>query len=380
MNESMKMQPGFADVIDQFGDPLRTRLSRQGHQVLNQIQACRTAALGGQLLRCDHCKQHHLQYHSCRNRHCPQCGYQASQQWIEDRMKDVLPLTYHHLVFTLPHQLNPWVGRYRETLYRLLFTAVWSTLKSMAADPRRLNGKLGATLVLHTWGQTLTRHVHMHCLVPGGALQANGQWHAAKSNYLFPVRALSRLYRGKMVSLLRASRDTFDQYDDQQIDQMLNELMAQEWVVYSKPVMSQTQTVVEYLARYTKRIGLSNARLLKMDSRYVWLKYRDYRNDGRHRVMQLEGGELLRRFLLHMLPKRFMRVRYYGYLANVHRRRKLAQIRQALNKAAQMKQDRVQEKVAPGYRPLCQVCKGIMTLVRTIVPERRALKVGFDSG
>ncbi len=377
MSQSMMMHPGFADVVDRFDESIRQRLSRQGHQVLNQIQACRTSVLGGRLLRCDQCHKHHLQYHSCRNRHCPQCGCQASQNWVDARMQDVLPVTYHHLVFTLPHQLNPWVTQYRETVFRLLFASVWSTLKTFAADPRRLDGELGATLMLHTWGQTLTRHVHIHCLVPGGVLQADGQWRAAKSSYLFPVRALSRVYRGTMVAALRQSRQAFDQFDDTEVDRVLNALMGINWVVYSKPVLTKTQTVVAYLARYTKRIGLSNTRLLKMDSAHIWFKYRDYRDDGQHKVMKLKGEELLRRFLLHLLPKRFMRVRYYGYLANAHRRRKLTKIRGALNQPVEHK-DKEEHDDKSGYKPICRECQREMVLVREI-PARLTAKVEYNS-
>jgi len=373
------IHPGFADVVDRFDASIRQRMSRQGHQVLNQIQACRTSTLGGRLLRCNHCQKYRLQYHSCRNRHCPQCGYQASQDWLDARMQDVLPVTYHHVVFTLPHQLNPWVTHYRETVYRLLFCAVWSTLKTFAADPRRLSGELGATLMLHTWGQTLTRHVHIHCLVPGGALQKDGSWRPARSNYLFPIRALSRVYRGKMVALLRTSRETFDRFDDPQVDQLLDELMAKNWVVYSKPVISQTQTVIGYLARYTKRIGLSNARLLKMDREHVWFHYRDYRGDGRRRVMKLQGEELLRRFLLHVLPKGFMRVRYYGYLANVHRRRKLVQIREALDHPVEDSKNRVRDHAKPGYQPICCECQGVMVTIAVMPSQLHYRRLPLDS-
>lgn len=284
-------------------------------------------------------------------------------------MQDVLPVTYHHLVFTLPHQLNPWVTQYRETIYRLLFDSVWSTLKTFAADPRRLDGELGATLVLHTWGQTLTRHVHIHCLAPGGTLQSDGLWRSAKSNYLFPVRALSRVYRGKMVATLRQTREAFDQFDDAEVDQMLNELMAIDWVVYSKPVLTKTQTVIAYLARYTKRIGLSNTRLLKMDDKHIWLRYRDYRNNGQLRIMKLKGEELLRRFLLHLLPKRFMRVRYYGYLANAHRRQKLVQIRAALNQTVEGTQDIKEPADQTGYQPICRECQQVMMLIKVFPPQ-----------
>jgi hypothetical protein len=286
-------------------------------------------------------------------------------------MKDVLPVTYHHLVFTLPHELNPWVTRYRSVIYRLLFQAVWATLKTFAENPKRLDGQLGAMLMLHTWGQTLTRHVHVHCLVPGGALQADGQWKRAPATYLFPVRALSRYYRGKMVALLRKARQELKDFDDEQVDEVLKNLMSKDWVVYSKPVISRTNTVVEYLARYTKRIGLTNARLLKMDESHVWLRYRNNRNDGQHQVMKLQGEELLRRFLLHLLPRGFMRVRYYGYLANAHRRKKLNIIRSAIDNVASTPIQ--QQKAISGERSFparvqarCITCQQVMVLIREI--------------
>lgn len=371
MSQPMMIQPGFADVIDRFDDAIRQRLSSQGHQVLNHIQACRTSLLGGRLLHCNACQKHYVQYHSCRDRHCPVCGYQASQDWVDARMQDVLPVTYHHLVFTLPHELNPWVTRYRAVIYRLLFQAAWATLKTFAENPKRLNGQLGAMLMLHTWGQTLTRHVHVHCLVPGGALQADGQWRSAPATYLFPVRALSRYYRGKMVASLRKARKELAGFDDDHIDEVLDKLMSQDWVVYSKPVISQTNTVVEYLARYTKRIGLTNARLLKMDEAHVWLRYKNYRQDGRHQVMKLKGEELLRRFLLHLLPRGFMRVRYYGYLANVHRRKKLNKIRSAIDHATTKRIQQLKKMAAEPPRPAryqarCITCQQIMVMIREI--------------
>ena len=368
----MSFNPGFADVVDRFESTIRSKLSKQAHRVLNHIQACRTPQMGGRLLHCDTCQKDYVQYHSCRDRHCPTCGYQASQHWMDARMADVLPVTYHHLVFTLPHELNPWVTRYRDVIYRLLFKAVWSTLNSFGQDPKRLSGQLGATLMLHTWGQTLGRHVHMHCLVPGGVLQTDDRWRAATSTYLFPVQALSRYYRGKMVALLRQSRDEFDQFNDDHFDQVLNELMAKEWVVYSKPVLTRTNTVVEYLARYTKRIGISNARLLRMDTSHVWFRYKNYRQDGEQQIMKLKGEELLRRFLLHLLPKGFMRVRYYGYLANMHRRKKLAVIRHAMTAPVTKDEAKSVEPARTNYLPICMVCKQIMSMITEIPPTYRS--------
>jgi hypothetical protein len=378
---SITFNPSFADVVNQFGDAVRAELSYQGHGVLNHIQSCRTPRLGGRALQCDGCASRYIQYHSCRDRHCPICGYQASQAWVEARMQDVLPVTYHHLVFTLPHQLNPWVGRYREPIYRLLFKAVWQTLNQFGQDPQRLNGKLGAMLVLHTWGQTLTRHVHMHCLVPGGALQADGSWRSGSSTWLFPVRALSRHYRGKMVSLLRRSRAEFATFGDTEIDQMLAALMRKKWVVYSKPVLTHTETVIEYLARYTKRIGITNARILRMDERHVWIRYKNYRNDGKQQVMKLAGEELLRRFLMHLLPEGFMRVRYYGYLANPCRRKNIATIVHALKDNRSMTRRTAKPTAASSCGPTtCQRCGQALRFVAEVLPILAAPPESQDTG
>jgi len=322
----------FSDVVHQFEHEVRSHLPYELHQVLNHIQSCRTAKMGGRLWRCERCKSLKVHYHSCRDRHCPTCGYQATLAWQQARLQDVLPVTYHHLVFTLPHALNPWVESHPRKVYQLFYSAVWSTLKAFGQNPRHLNGEVGAMLVLHTWGQALTRHVHLHCLVPGGALDKQGCWTSARSTYLFPVRALSRHVRGRMVSALRAAdKDcAWEPRPAEEVDNMLDELMSHDWVVYSKPVITRTDTVIAYLARYTKRIGINNARLLKMDDVHVWFRYKDYQSNNENKVMRLDGVELLRRFLLHVLPKGFMRVRYYGFLANVHRRKKLVQIRVAL--------------------------------------------------
>jgi hypothetical protein len=222
----------------------------------------------------------------------------------------VLPVNYHHLVFTLPHDLDGWVEVHPKEVYDLLFETVWATLSAFGANPKRLDGQLGMTAMLHTWGQTLVRHVHLHCLVPGGALSAGGDWHPAKSTYLFPVRALSRHFRGGFVRRLRRAweggalprvRDRFE------VERVLKALMGADWVVYSKPCLSRTETVVDYLGRYSHRIALSDSRLLAFDGESVELSYKDYREGERRKVMTLSGEELIRRFLLHVLPKGFMR-------------------------------------------------------------------------
>ena len=245
----------------------------------------------------------------------------------------MLPVTYRHLVFTLPEVLNGWVEVHPEVVYALLFETVWATLSAFGADPKRLDGQLGMTAMLHTWGQTLVRHVHLHCLVPGGALGADGTWHPAQSTYLFPVRALSRHFRGGFVSRLRhaVADGRLPRFTDPaEVDRVLNALMGTDWVVYSKPCLARTETVVDYLGRYSHRIALADSRLLDFDGQSVELSYTDYRDGDRRKVMTLTGEELLRRFLLHVLPKGFMRVRHFGFLANRCRACRLADIRTAL--------------------------------------------------
>ncbi len=330
MTDSASLQTVLAATLDGYAD--HHRLSPRQWQVCRHVLDCRTAALGGMLQRCDHCAAERPAYHACRDRHCPRCQRRASQEWCARQQAAVLPVTYHHLVFTLPHALNPWVAIHDRELYALLFDAVWATLRAFAADPKRLDGQLGMTAMLHTWGQTLTRHVHLHCLVPGGALSEQGHWHAAKSTYLFPVRALSRHFRGGFVSRLRHAIESGRLpriQDAAEIDAVLDALMNTDWAVYSKPCLTHTKTVVDYLGRYSHRIALSDTRILSFTDDHVSLAYQDYR-DGRRKVMRLAAEELLRRYLLHVLPKGLMRVRHFGFLANRCRHQRLAQIRQAL--------------------------------------------------
>jgi hypothetical protein len=300
--------------------------------VCAHIGDCRTAALGGFAWACDSCGHHQHVFHACRDRHCPRCQRSASEQWCARQREAVLPVTYYHVVFTLPHDLNPWVEAQPRLLYALLFEAAWATLSTFAADPKRLGGRLGMTAVLHTWGQALTRHVHLHCLIPGGAIAADGSWHAARSTMLFPVRALSRHVRGGFVSRLRAAADAgrLERIEPAQVEAILDRLMRTDWVVYAKPCVSGAETVVDYLGRYSHRTALTDGRLLGFDGEQVQLAYKDYRDGDRRKVMTLDAEELLRRFLLHVLPAGFMRIRHFGFLANRCRSRCLAQIRIAL--------------------------------------------------
>ncbi len=347
------------------------------------IQQCRTPALGGLQLQCHHCGVEQAQYHSCRDRHCSQCQGAAQHAWCERQSQMLLPVTYFHVVFTLPHQLNGWVELHPKLIYRLLFQSVWATLQAFGQDPKRLNGTLGMTAVLHTWGQNLSRHVHLHCLIPGGALSETGDWNPAKSNYLFPVKALSRYYRGKLVSLLRqvAERGELHRVSRPgEIDATLKALMKTEWVVYSKACLNRPETVVEYLARYSRKTAISDARILGISQNQVELRYKDYSDHHRNKVMALDGIEFIRRFLLHILPKGFMRIRHYGFLANRCRKQKLAQIRETLQNGDEPAATCAETKTSETHTSAvslpksqrCQKCRtGILQVVYEISPKRR---------
>jgi hypothetical protein len=288
----------------------------------------------------------------------------------------LLPVPYFHLVFTLPHTLNGWVQIHPEVIYRCLFAAVWDTLNQFGRNTRHLGGELGMTAVLHTWGQNLSRHVHVHCLVPGGVLTDMGDWHKAKSHYLFPVRALSRRFRGRMVSLLRASANAGDLHRvtrSGEVDDVLNGLMQQAWVVYTRHCLNQADSVVAYLARYTHRIAISNGRLLSMDGDRISFRYKDYRDDSRIKTQWLEGQEFVRRFLMHILPKGFMRIRHFGYLSNRTRRRKLDVIRHCLSQPPRSEAT-TQSSVPPRCWPCPRCDDGQVRMIRQI-PRFRAVTV-----
>jgi len=327
MTEPATLQHILARFVDDGAVDPRCR------KVCGHLLACRTEAMGGLALTCEQCGNEQRWYHGCRDRHCPQCQGRATRQWAERQQAHILPVRYFHLVFTLPHSLNAWVQLHPQVIYRALFQGAWSTLKAFGQDPRRLGGEMGMSAVLHTWGQNLTRHVHLHCLVPGGALSREGQWKATRGNYLFPVRALSRHFRGRVVSLLRHSAGQGELHRitrEGEVDATLNALMAIDWVVYTKHCLNHTETVVNYLARYTHRIAITNSRILSVDEEQVSFRYKDYRDASAQKVMRLDGEEFVRRFLLHVLPKGLMRIRHFGFFANRCRRQRLACIRRAL--------------------------------------------------
>ena len=303
------------------------------------IESCRTAALGGHVDECDRCGERRISYNSCRNRHCPKCQGGNQAKWVEAQQASLLPIEYFHVVFTLPHTLNPLVRVNRQALYGLLFRAAADTLLCFGHDPDRLGAEIGVTAVLHTWGQNLTEHVHLHCVVTGGGLTADGRCRRVRKGYLFPVKALGRLFRGKYRAGLRKLRaeaklrfvgQCEPLADEPTWEKWLAELGSTDWVVYSKPPFGGPEQVLKYLGRYTHRIALSNRRILHVGEGVVRFAWKDYRDGSKHKVMELSGDEFLRRFLLHVVPKGFMRIRHFGLLANRHRKHKLGQCREIL--------------------------------------------------
>jgi len=328
---------GLAAILRRHGPTyLATHdLSVAKAKVWRAIVACRTAALGGHVETCDHCGVTRHVYHSCRNRHCPLCQTRAKEAWLAQRRRELLPVPYFHLVFTLPHDLHGLVGQCPRTIYELLFGAVAATLIEFAANPRWLGGTPAFSLVLHTWKQDLGRHVHIHALVAGGALTATGEWTPAKRGFLFPVCALSKVFRGKFVAALKAARDTGKLHGEWSLDAgpwraLLARLHAHEWVVYAKQPLGGPAQVLEYLGRYTHRVAISNERIVAVDDGEVRFRVRDSAAGNRKRVLRLPAETFIDRFLLHVLPHGFKRIRHYGLLGPAAKALKLAQARTAL--------------------------------------------------
>jgi hypothetical protein len=335
----------LAEVFARHGAGYRSAHALVGvqHRALRAIEACRSARLGGHLAQCDGCGALRYHYHSCRNRHCPKCQTLAKERWLAARRAELLPVPYFHLVFTLPHELNALAQGNPREIYALLFDAVSATLLEFGANRRWLGGEIAASLILHTWGQTLTQHLHLHCLVAAGALGAQGQWIRTRRGFVFPVKALSPVFRGKFLAGLRRVFDSgalalegSTRTLAQRVARarFVADLRAKPWVVYAKRPFGGPEQVLDYLGRYTHRVAISNNRLLSLDDAQVRFRYKDYAHGNRHKVMSLGAQEFIRRYLLHVLPKGFMRIRHYGLLANRAKAEKLAAARAALNAPA----------------------------------------------
>jgi hypothetical protein len=326
--------PDLGEIVRRHGASYRAShpVSLPQERVLRAIASCRTATLGGHLEQCDRCGHRRAVYHSCRNRHCPKCQLLAQEDWLEARRADLLPIPYFHVVFTLPHELNRLALTRPRIVYDLLFVAASETLQTFARDPKHLGGELGLTAILHTWSQTLSHHIHLHCIVTGGALASDGsRWIPPRHpSFLFPVRALAKVFRGKLTGGLRERSLRGELGTDDALPTLLHTLREHDWVVYAKPPFAGPESVLRYLGRYTHRIAISNRRILRMEGDRVAFRYRDSADGNQTKVLELSAHELLRRFLLHVRPRGFVRIRHYGLLANRSRRQRIARCRELL--------------------------------------------------
>jgi len=352
-------------------------------KVMSAIEQCRSAALGGHVLACQNCEHTDIAYNSCRNRHCPKCQASAARRWLEARQSELLPVEYYHVVLTLPAPISGIAYYNKSVMYGMLFDVAAETLRTIAADPKHLGAKIGATLVLHTWGSALTHHPHVHGIVPGGGLSIDGKrWVACKPGFFLPVRVLSRLFRRRFLEeldkahragLLKFFGDTAQLVDSKHFAQWLAPMRQCEWVVYAKRPFAGPEAVLAYLSRYTHRVAISNSRLLRLDEHGVTFRWKDYRAKGstRRKTMTLEADEFLRRFLLHVLPSGFHRIRHYGLLANAERKNNLAKAREFLHVVAPI--DHTQsdtvvlsvDRVQPTF--ICRHCGAAMHIIETLM-------------
>jgi hypothetical protein len=334
-----------ADIFRRCGPQYRQThaegLTRVQRRVMSAIELCRTAALGAHLEQCDACGHQRIAYDSCRNRHCPKCQSLARAQWLERRQAELLPeIEYFHVVFTLPEPIAALAYQNKRVLYDLLFRSSADTLRTIAADPKHLGAEIGFITILHTWGQNLLYHPHVHCVVPGGGISPDGErWIACRPGFFLPVRVLSRLFRRLFLDQLRRAFDAGmlrlhgqleSLRDPREFAAWLAPAAKSDWVVYAKPPFGGAQRVLDYLGRYTHRVAISNNRLLSFDGHAIKFRWKDYRRDARHSTMTLTADEFIRRFLLHVLPDGFKRIRSYGWLANCHRADRLATCRRLL--------------------------------------------------
>jgi len=324
-----RARPELADVFRRYGERFEQThwVSPGEHKVIRAVTICRTQELGGHLDRCDACGFERPAYNSCRNRHCPKCQCLAKARWLEKQTAELLPVGYFHLVFTLPHELNRLILANKKIVLTLLFKAVSETL--LEFGQRRFGDTVGIIAVLHTWDQTLKDHFHLHCLVPAGALSFDhNRWLNARQNFLFPVKALSQVFRGKFLSLLQKAAD---QGKIQEVNDASKASRQKNWVVYAKKPFGSPQTVLDYLGRYTHRIALSNDRILAVQNGQVSFSYRDRKDNNRLKSKTLDAEEFICRFLLHVLPEGFMRIRHFGFLANRSKKQMLLQCRKLLD-------------------------------------------------
>ena len=378
-----------AGIFRQHGEAYRAshRLPRQQLRVMRAIETCRTAALGGHVEQCGHCSHIRVSYNSCRNRHCPKCQSLARARWLDERKAELLPTEYFHVVFTLPEAIAAIAFQNQKVVYDILFRTTAETLLTIARDSKHLGASIGLFAILHTWGQNLLYHPHLHCVVPGGGLSPDGtRWIACRPGFFLPVRVLSRLFRRLFLDALTTAfakgqlaffNALADLNSAEAWERFLEPLRHSEWVVYAKPPFGGPQQVLEYLGRYTHRVAIANERLVSMEDGKVSFRWKDYRHQQRPKTMTISVDEFIRRFLLHTLPPGFQRIRHYGLLSNTHRRAALKHCRQLLASpvAALLPNPRDYRELYQALTavdlnrcPKCQI--GLMVLIEVVPPCR----------
>lgn len=381
-----KDQPELADILHLYGDNYRrsNALSYEQIKAMYHIEACRSAQLGGHLEQCNDCGFERIAYNSCRNKHCPKCQCLTKEQWLNDRKAELLPCGYFHFVFTLPHELNPIILCNKRLCLQILFAAVNQTLQAFAKDPQwRLEGQLGFIAVLHTWSQTLIDHFHLHCLIPAGVLSfAKDKWIPARESFLFRIDSLAKEFRKRYLQNLQATYlkkqlifpgNTARFESNEEFGQLIKKLSKLKWIAYAKAPFAGPQQVLEYLGLYTHRVAISNNRIVSIDNDKVSFTYRDREKNNEIRKMSLDAHEFIRRFLLHILPKGFVKIRYFGFLAHTNKKQAIVLLRKLINPDAVMP-EKIKETIAEMMLRLtgndircCPQCKkGKMTIVRKL--------------
>jgi hypothetical protein len=382
-----------ADIFRRHGEAYRRthdgHLGRVERRVMSAIELCRTAALGGHTEACADCGLIRCAYNSCRNRHCPKCQGRARAEWLAARQAELLPVPYFHVVFTLPAPVAEIAFQNKETVYAILFRTAAETLRRIAADPKHLGAEIGLVAVLHSWGQNLHHHPHVHCVVPGGGPSLDGtRWVACRKGFFLPVRVLSRLFRRLFLDELRAAFQAgelgfFGELatlaEPAVFTRRLHDLRRVEWVVYAKPPFGGPEQVLAYLGRYTHRVAIANSRLVSLTETAVAFRWKDYRHHGKAKLMTLDAHEFIRRFLQHTLPDGFHRIRHFGFLANGHRTAKLALCRRLLDlPPAKPSADQVEGTLPPHRPEHCPCCGGAMVIL-AILPRPTPSRPSFWS-
>lgn len=351
------------DIFKKYGEEYRKehKISLAQYKAFNAILNCRTAVLGGHVDSCPNCGEQKISYNSCRNRHCPKCQTLSKERWIDAQKANLLNVGYFHIVFTVAQELNSIIYSNQEKMYKLLFKCSAETLKELSLDKKYLGANIGHTAVLHTWGQNLSFHPHVHCIVPSGGLTALQKWKSSKKKFFIPVKVISRKFRGKFLSLLKAEFADFDL-------NLLNTCYNKEWIVYCKPPFKTAECVVEYLGRYTHRVAISNNRILKDEDGHISFKWKNYRDGNKSEIMTISAEEFIRRFLMHILPSGFMKIRHYGFLSSRGKQIKL-KICKELTKTSLVERIKASaealiEKLIGRKPSVCPVC-GYSGLVRT---------------